>query len=137
MRSTTTDVGNALYSLRRYEEALPAYTRATELAPEETRSTTTTGVLPYPNWTATRTSCAAVRQAAELAPENAVYHNNVGNALYSLRRYEEALPAYTRATELAPEDAVYHNNRGLALSKLDRYEDELARAITASRRAGP
>ena len=69
--------------------------------------------------------------AAELDPEDAVYHNNAGRALYDLGRYEEALTTFTRAAELAPENAVYHYNAGRALYDLERYQE----ALTAYDRA--
>ena len=48
-----------------------------------------------------------------------------GNALYSLKRYEEALTAYEKAIRLDPNDPTYHVNKGNALLSLKRYEEAL------------
>lgn len=40
-----------------------------------------------------------------------VYHNNKGNSLYNLGRYEEAIDEYNIAIELDPDNPVYHNNK--------------------------
>ncbi len=49
-----------------------------------------------------------------------------GNALYGLKRYEQALAAYEQALHLDPNSAVAYNNKGNALGELKRYEEALA-----------
>lgn len=48
---------------------------------------------------------------------------NLGNALYALGRYEDAVRALTLATELDPEYVEAWNNLGNALSQLERHAD--------------
>jgi hypothetical protein len=38
--------------------------------------------------------------AIELSPNNAVYYNNRGAALYDLERYDEAIDDYSKAVEV-------------------------------------
>jgi tetratricopeptide (TPR) repeat protein len=46
-----------------------------------------------------------------------------GNALYNLKRYEEALAAYEQAIRLDPNDADAYNGKGIALRNLNRHEE--------------
>ena len=46
----------------------------------------------------------------ELAPNEAMAHNNLGLSLVQTGRVEEALPQYAKALELSPDYAVAHNN---------------------------
>ena len=128
-------MGSALYRLERYEEALAAYTRATELAPEDAAYHNNRG-LALSKLDRYEDKLGAYTRAAELAPEEAVYHNNRGNALYSLERYEEALAAYTRATELAPEERGLPQQPGSCPMETGPLRGR-ARGGTTSRRAGP
>ena len=50
----------------------------------------------------------------------------LGNVLYRLQRYEEAIASYDRALELKPDDDQAWNNRGIVLDNLQRYEEALA-----------
>lgn len=51
------------------------------------------------------------------------YENRRGNALFALKRYEEALAAFDQAIFLAPRKAVYRNRRALALFNLKLLEE--------------
>ncbi|HJT56292.1 MAG TPA: tetratricopeptide repeat protein [Ktedonobacteraceae bacterium] len=48
-----------------------------------------------------------------------------GEALYFLRRFQEALTAYEQAIQLDPNVAVFYGQKGGALEELDRYEEAL------------
>jgi tetratricopeptide (TPR) repeat protein len=50
-------------------------------------------------------------------------HNNLGNRLFDLERYEEAEAAYRKAIELDPNYASPHNGLGSLLRRLKRYEE--------------
>lgn len=67
-----------------------------------------------------------IEKAAELAPEEAAFFNNLGAGYTDLKRFEEALGAFTRAIELAPDNAQAHNNIGAALRPLGRLEEAAA-----------
>jgi tetratricopeptide (TPR) repeat protein len=49
-------------------------------------------------------------KARILHPENALVQNNIGSALMSLGRLEEAQAAFIRASTLAPGESLYTNN---------------------------
>ncbi len=56
--------------------------------------------------------------ALAVDPRQAAAHNNLGNALDSLNRPEEAIDSFDRAIALQPGDAEAWNNRGAALRRL-------------------
>ena len=60
---------------------------------------------------------ALYARAAELKPDYAEAHNNLGNALGEARRFEEAVGSLQRAAVLRPELAAIHSNLGLALAR--------------------
>lgn len=68
----------------------------------------------------------ALQRAAQLSPEDAVPHNNLGNALAQIGRADEALSSYRRALALMPDFAEAHNNLGNVLLDLGRLDDALA-----------
>ncbi|MEO0352828.1 MAG: tetratricopeptide repeat protein [Cyanobacteria bacterium P01_A01_bin.15] len=50
----------------------------------------------------------------------------LGNALYALERYDDAIASYDQALKHKPDDHQAWYNRGLALHKLERYDDAIA-----------
>jgi tetratricopeptide (TPR) repeat protein len=64
--------------------------------------------------------------AVEINPDIAAAHNNRGNGLRNLGRFEEALASYDRAIALKPNYAEAYNNRGNALRGLKRFAEALA-----------
>ncbi|KAG8188777.1 hypothetical protein JTE90_009173 [Oedothorax gibbosus] len=56
-------------------------------------------------------------------PTNAKLHNNMGQVMENLRRFEEALGHYTTATRIEPEDVRGFLNVGRVLALLRRYEE--------------
>ena len=74
---------------------------------------------------------ARFARALELAPDMALYHRNLSEALRRQGRLDEALAHGRRAMELAPDDAGCHCNLGVI--HYDRLE--INAAIAAQRRA--
>ena len=68
----------------------------------------------------------ALEQAAQLSPEDAEAHANLGNALLDSRRPLEAEAAYRRALAVAPGYADAHCNLGNALQALGRHDEAIA-----------
>ena len=61
----------------------------------------------------------------ELEPENARYHNSLGETLDELECYEDSLKEKQIAIELEPENAQYYASLGDSLYKMERYEEAL------------
>ena len=73
----------------------------------------------------------AYRKAIELDPDFAIAHNNLGNLLSVLNRYEEAEAAYASAIEHDPEYADAYVNQGRVLYP----QNKISQCIEAFRRA--
>ena len=58
--------------------------------------------------------------------KKALIHNNRGNVLKKLKRYEEAIADYGKAIKLSPEYLDAYNGRGNTFNDLQRYEEAIA-----------
>src|SRR3984885_7671930 len=54
----------------------------------------------------------ALQRATPLSPDDAVSHNNLGNALAQIGRADETADSYRRALALRPDFPEAHNNLG-------------------------
>ncbi len=66
---------------------------------------------------------ACYRQAVQLDPRNSHGFNNLGSALWALRRADEAAQAFAQAARLAPDEAPIHHNLGNALAAQGKLAD--------------
>jgi tetratricopeptide (TPR) repeat protein len=74
---------------------------------------------------------AALRQAVEIEPGNALYHNAVGAVMLNIGRYPEAQAEFLKAIELDPTYADAYHNLGSAYAEQAKWEE----AIGAYRKA--
>lgn len=75
-----------------------------------------------------REAAELYRQAITLDPENPRLHFNLGNTLYQLGEFEQALEAYQRfqsLTQLQEEQSLADYNKGRMLTDQERYEEAL------------
>ncbi len=75
-----------------------------------------------------------LQRAISLNPGMAIYHNNLGNALYALREPQQALRMYEKAIALDPNAAAFHFNlsavqRDLFMLRASEAEYSKARQI--------
>lgn len=68
-------------------------------------------------------SLSALRKAAELLPDDAEAHYNLGNTLLMLGRPDEAVASYRRALQIRPDDAEAHYNLANTLLMLGRPDE--------------
>ena len=61
------------------------------------------------------------RKAIELKPDYIEAHNNLGNTLKDLTRFEEAVASYRSAIELKPDYAEAYFNHGIGFSRSWKY----------------
>jgi protein O-GlcNAc transferase len=71
-------------------------------------------------------SVELILQAIKLNKQNPHYFSNLGNALNTLKRFDESLSSCNKALALAPDFAEAFNNRGNTLLELKRLDDALA-----------
>jgi hypothetical protein len=74
---------------------------------------------------------ACFRRSAELKPDVAEMHNNLGSALMDQGKVEDAQACYRQALGLKPDLADAHSNLGAALD----YQGRLVEAVASYRRA--
>jgi len=124
--------GNALYDLKRYEEALAAHEQAIRLDRNYASAYYNKGAV-LGNLERYEEALTAYEQAIQLDLNFADVYFGKGNALFGLGRYEKALAAYEQAIQLDPNDALVYNNKGAALRGLKRYQEALAACEQAIR----
>jgi tetratricopeptide (TPR) repeat protein len=76
-------------------------------------------------------SVAEFQRALEIAPDPRAW-NGLGSVLESLKRYDEALDAYSHAIELEPNAGYLYRNRAnrlVELGRLDEAERDIAKAV--------
>jgi tetratricopeptide (TPR) repeat protein len=74
-----------------------------------------------------------LQTAVRLDPNHFRAWVNLGLALYSLRRYDEAVPAYRAALDINPNDAFVHAYLGRSLLSLGRDGEGVRELQTAVR----
>lgn len=114
-----TSDGAGLLGLGRKEEAREAFRSALNINPD---NATALGNLATVEMQLGDDEAALVHaQAAVMAaPEEAVYHYNLGNLLALKKRYEEAISSLRRAIEIDPGYANAYNELGNVYLDLDR-----------------
>jgi tetratricopeptide (TPR) repeat protein len=103
-------LGNELYDLGRYEEAIAAYDQALAIKPDQHKALNNKGsALSYLG--RYEEAIAAYDQALAIKPDQDEALNNKGSALSRLGRYEEAITAYDQALAIKPDNANTHYNK--------------------------
>jgi tetratricopeptide (TPR) repeat protein len=114
-----------LRKLGRYEEALSACNRSTELNPKSLQRRLTRG---YALIALSEYSQALLENdiALEIAPNSATAWGQRAVALVELLRFTEAEEAVNKAIALEPNNAYYWNVKGEVLLKEGKYQDALS-----------
>ena len=117
--------GNAVFHLKRYEEALAACGKALALKPDLAeawlgRGNVLAALKRHDD------AFAAYDKALALKPDLAESWLGRGNAVFHLKRYEEALAACGKALALKPDLAEAWLGRGNVLAALKRHDDAFA-----------
>jgi len=73
-----------------------------------------------------RAAIAEGERAHALDPADADTCNNIGDALHSLDRHEEALPWFDRAVALRPDFIAAINNKAFLLGQMHRFDEAFA-----------
>jgi tetratricopeptide (TPR) repeat protein len=126
MRAVTeSNIGVALQTERRLDEAIDHYRRAIALRPDYAPAYNNLG-------SALRASgrrdeaVASYQKAIELRPDFAGAHYNLANLLVDEGKPAEAVEQFTDALRTEPASADVHNNLGIALAGVGRLPDAIA-----------
>ena len=126
-------MGDALFRLERYEEAINSLERSVEL--EATPSSATAPLLLM-GQAASKLgrSVDAVQyyeRAVELDPQNTSALEFLATTRFQEKRYEDALRLFTSLRDNTPEAAHVHSNIGATLYHLNRLEEAIRSYETA------
>jgi tetratricopeptide (TPR) repeat protein len=116
--------GYNLYELGRYEEALDAFDRVTEINPKELLSWHNKGVV-LTVFDRYEDALDAFNKAIEIDPLDAESWYGKGTVFDRLGRYEEALDAFNKAIKIDPKEALPWFSVGFVLDELGRQEESL------------
>jgi len=116
------NIGNTLFELGRYSEALSSFNQAADLLPDYPEASFSRGetLIKLGRYEEAVTS---FDKCVDLNPENAPAWNRRGIALYYLGRYPEALNSYNKAIEIDPEFTEAYLNRGNVQNVRMQYSD--------------
>ena len=132
MPRRSTNRGNALKGLKRFEEALASYDHTLTVRPDYAEALSNRGNT-LKELKRFEEALASYDRALTVRPDYAEALSNRGVTLHELKRFEEALASYDRALTVRPDYAEALYNRGNTLKELKRFEEALAsydRALT-------
>ena len=116
--------GNALQSLKRFEDAIESYWKAIVLKPDYGDAYNNRGVV-LKRLERFDEALQNFETAITLLPDRAGLHNNRGNTLQELKRFEDAIESYDTAIALSPDYPNSYSNRGVALHELKRFDEAM------------
>ncbi|HET9251482.1 MAG TPA: protein kinase [Candidatus Eisenbacteria bacterium] len=116
------------------EKALRAAESAVAASPEDWRTHSMLGWIHFVSG-ANLEAVDAFSRVTQLTPDNALGHLNLGNALYRLDRFDEAIEAYRRSISVHPYHLAYAN-LGTALYHVGKNE-ECITALTKATELNP
>jgi tetratricopeptide (TPR) repeat protein len=136
----TLTYANALYFLRKNDEAITQFRKAIALKPDYADAHNNLGVaLAYKD--DMDGAMAEYREALRLKPDSAEAHNNLGAALHDKHDLDGAMAEYREALRLKPDSAEAHNNLAVVLrdkhdldGAMAEYREALRRSRTSPKR---
>ena len=120
-------MGDALFRLGRYEEAIESFERSIELNTVPSSAATPFLIMAQAASKLGRSSDANkyYERAIELDPQNVRALESLAMARFREKRYEDALRFITSARDIRPEDARIYSNIGITLYHLGRLEEAI------------
>ena len=110
------DLATEAMKNRKYEAAVPEWTKALELSPKEPRVHNSLGVALMETGKVDE-AIAHYREALALNPQYAEACNNLGEALVSKGADKKAIALFEKAVQLDPGYTVAHGNLGMLLAR--------------------
>jgi Flp pilus assembly protein TadD len=119
------DLGLALATQGRPDEALVQYRKALAINPDYANAQTNIAIIFLARGRS-REATALFRSAVKIDPGNADLHNNLAYGLACQGRFAEAIPEYQKTLELDPRCAVAHSKYGTILARQGRLDEAIA-----------
>ncbi len=117
--------GLALHGQMQLSAARSLYQQVLQLQPRNSRARYLLGSIALQS-RQPQLALELIGAALELDSSDAAAHNDYGQALYELKRYEAASASFERAIALDPGFAGFYYNRAMALYDLAQYEAAIA-----------
>jgi len=118
------DNGVLLFKKGQYQDAIDAFSKLIELAPDHADAYKNRGV-SYMKQEKFDLAIKDFQMAKELFPELKGLYSNLGVAWYYKKEYKKAIKSYDIELEMAPENYVAYFNRALCLAELDKDDEAL------------
>jgi superkiller protein 3 len=118
-------LGKALYSLKRWEEAAKAFQEAVFLDPRQGKAYFYLGYA-YSEQNLWEEASYAYQQALKLQPHEGETYRKLGEALGKQEKWAEAEQVYRQALIYAPKNGETYNQLGKALAEQRKLEDAIA-----------
>lgn len=120
------DLGAALATLKKWDQAAVAYGKAIQLDSNHVQLFIDYGktLAQQGKWDE---AVVAYRDAVQLNPDNPSYHNVLGEALFKIGKWQEMAEIYQNAIQLSPQNWWFYFNLGQALSKQGKWDDAVAK----------
>ena len=116
------NLGNALMTQGRLEEALNAFQTAAKLRPDSPENLCNVGVA-LAEMGRMDEAIVEFQDAVRLNPDYGLAHQNLGMALERKDQLDQATHEYEEAVNLMPDYAPAHNSLGVALAKKGRLDE--------------
>ncbi|MDB6058181.1 MAG: Tetratricopeptide 2 repeat protein [Verrucomicrobiales bacterium] len=125
-------VGNYFSSANKLEEAIPHYTAAARLDPDNTEAHNGLGIC-YAMLGKMDEAAKQFSEILRLQPNESGAHMNLANALAAQKKIDEAIPHYMAAIKGNPSDSQAHFNLALSMTQVGRKAeaiDEYKKALS-------
>jgi protein O-mannosyl-transferase len=116
------NLGVALKSVDRYQDAIEAYKQAIKSKPDYVEAYYNLGIA-YGKLGIRQNEIDAYKQTIRIKPDFTEAYINLGFAYNALGRYLDAINAYEQVTKLQPNYADGHFNLGVVYARLGRFQD--------------
>ena len=110
------------FGAQEYQKAVQSLISYIKLNPDSIEAYHYLG-LAYQDLGLSQKAVGIFRELIAIDPKRADTHNNLGNALYKTKKYDEAIESYSEALILSPSDPVIMNNLAWVLAKRNRSLD--------------
>src|SRR5262249_55010145 len=108
-------LGDALYAMKSYADAIPHYRQYLQAHPDHVGALSRLAISLMASGER-NDAISTFQRAAELSPQDGAVQQNLANALYDARNFDAAVEPARRAVALRPNDPAAHDLLGQILA---------------------